>query len=68
MFVSNFANQLLQHVFQGDDAVDGTALVHHNRHVLLRLEKRGQECGSWHRVRHQHYVDYGPLEGGLRVV
>ena len=21
-----------------------------------------------HRVRHQHYVDYGPLEGGLRVV
>jgi hypothetical protein len=34
------------------------------------LSTRLQEGALWeqmHRVRHQHYVDYGPLEGGLRV-
>jgi uncharacterized membrane protein YkvA (DUF1232 family) len=35
------------------------------------LAARLEEGALWeqmHRVRHQHYVDYGPLEGGLRVV
>jgi uncharacterized membrane protein YkvA (DUF1232 family) len=35
------------------------------------LATRLEEGALWeqlHRVRHQHYVDYGPLEGGLRVV
>ncbi|WP_374603322.1 hypothetical protein [Arenimonas sp.] len=35
------------------------------------LQSRLEEGALWeqlHRVRHQHYVDYGPLEGGLRVV
>lgn len=35
------------------------------------LRTRLEEGALWeqlHRVRHQHYVDYGPLEGGLRVV
>jgi len=35
------------------------------------LHTRLEEGALWeqlHRVRHQHYVDYGPLEGGLRVV
>ena len=35
------------------------------------LRARLDEGALWeqlHRVRHQHYVDYGPLEGGLRVV
>ena len=35
------------------------------------LQARLEEGALWeqlHRVRHQHYVDYGPLEGGLRVV
>lgn len=35
------------------------------------LTTRLEEGALWeqlHRVRHQHYVDYGPLEGGLRVV
>ena len=34
------------------------------------LAARLEEGALWeqmHRVRHQHYVDYGPLEGGLRV-
>jgi hypothetical protein len=35
------------------------------------LRARLEEGALWeqlHRVRHQRYVDYGPLEGGLRVV
>lgn len=35
------------------------------------LAARMEEGALWeqlHRVRNQHYVDYGPLEGGLRVV
>ncbi|KAA2286259.1 hypothetical protein [Arenimonas fontis] len=35
------------------------------------LRTRLEEGALWeqlHRVRNQHYVDYGPLEGGLRVV
>jgi uncharacterized membrane protein YkvA (DUF1232 family) len=34
------------------------------------LDARLEEGALWeqmHRVRQQHYVDYGPLEGGLRV-
>jgi hypothetical protein len=34
------------------------------------LRSRLEEGALWeqlHRVRNQHYVDYGPLEGGLRV-
>lgn len=47
------------------DAFDG----HPRRDDWLRT--RLEEGALWeqlHRVRHQHYVDYGPLEGGLRVV
>lgn len=35
------------------------------------LKARMEEGALWehmHRVRQQHYIDYGPLEGGLRVV
>jgi hypothetical protein len=42
---------------------------HPSRDDWLRV--RLDEGALWeqlHRVRHQHYVDYGPLEGGLRVV
>jgi hypothetical protein len=42
---------------------------HPGRDDWLRV--RLDEGALWeqlHRVRHQHYVDYGPLEGGLRVV
>lgn len=42
---------------------------HPSRDDWLRV--RLEEGALWeqlHRVRNQHYVDYGPLEGGLRVV
>jgi hypothetical protein len=35
--------------------------------LLARMEE-GALWEQLHRVRNQHYVDYGPLEGGLRVV
>lgn len=42
---------------------------HPRREDWLRV--RLEEGALWeqlHRVRHHHYVDYGPVEGGLRVV
>ena len=50
---------------ESGDAFDG----HPRRDDWLRV--RLEEGALWeqlHRVRNQHYVDYGPLEGGLRVV
>lgn len=50
---------------ESGDAFDG----HPSREQWL--QSRLEEGALWeqlHRVRHQHYVDYGPLEGGLRVV
>lgn len=49
---------------ESGDAFDG----HPRRDDWLRV--RLEEGALWeqlHRVRHQHYIDYGPLEGGLRV-
>ena len=39
----------------------------HEQWLRARLEE-GALWEQLHRVRHQPYVDYGPLEGGLRVV
>jgi len=50
---------------ESGDAFDG----HPRREDWLRV--RLEEGALWeqlHRVRNQHYIDYGPLEGGLRVV
>ena len=69
VLIRNFADDLFEHVLDGDEAGDTTILVHHNRHVLLRLQKRRQECGSPYRVRDQqwrvHHVSHAGVGPAL---
>lgn len=56
--------------FQRFREESGEAFAGHPRRedwLRVRLEE-GALWEQLHRVRHQHYVDCGPLEGGLRVV
>mgnify|MGYP005750831705 CR=1 FL=1 len=56
--------------FQRFREESGEAFAGHPRRddwLRVRLEE-GALWEQLHRVRNQHYVDYGPLEGGLRVV
>ncbi|MNI42198.1 hypothetical protein D3C73_964790 [compost metagenome] len=54
VFVVDVADDLLQHVFDGDQAGDTAVLVHHDRHVVARQAELLQQHVELLRFRNQH--------------
>ena len=53
MFVLDVADDLLQHVLDGDDAGDVAVLVDHHRHVVVRLAELLQQVVQALALRHE---------------
>ncbi len=62
MLIGDFAHNLFQKVFNGNQTGSPAILVHHNRHVKFSAPELFQEFGNFHQFRYKkyrpHYLTY----------